>query len=81
MIRLHHCPLRRGRSATLWLLEEMGLEFEIVAHSIFDGSLRDPAFLALSPAGRVPALGDRRDVVLFESGAITEYLCEAPGPG
>lgn len=74
MIRLHHVALSRS-FRILWLLEEMGLEAEVVTHSISDGSLRQPDYLALSPAGRVPALEiDGR--TLFESGAITEYLCE-----
>ncbi|WP_212525279.1 glutathione S-transferase family protein [Actibacterium sp. MT2.3-13A] len=74
MIRLHHCPQARS-FRTLWLLHEMGLKFETVRHDFFDGSMRSPDFLALSPAGRVPALEiDGR--VLFESGAIAEYLVE-----
>lgn len=74
MIRLHHLPFSRS-FRILWLLTEMGLDFEVVEHSITDGSLRRPDFLAKSPAGRVPALEvDGR--ILFESGAITEYLCE-----
>lgn len=73
-IRLHHCAQARS-FRTLWLLHEMGQGVEVVLHSFFDKSLRSPGFLALSPAGRVPALEiDGR--VLFESGAITEYLCE-----
>lgn len=74
MIRLHHVPLSRS-FRVLWLMTEMRLDFEIAAYSITDGSLRRPDFLARSPAGRVPALEiDGR--TLFESGAITEYLCE-----
>lgn len=74
MIRLHHVPFSRS-FRILWLLTEMGLDVEVVEHSITDGSLRRPEFLAKSPAGRVPALEiDGR--ILFESGAITEYLCE-----
>ena len=74
MIRLHHVPFSRS-FRILWLLTEMGLDCEIVEHSIADGSLRRPDYLAKSPAGRVPALEiDGR--ILFESGAITEYLCE-----
>jgi glutathione S-transferase len=74
MIRLHHCAQARS-FRTLWLLHEMGLDFEIVRRNFFDRSLRAPDYLALSPAGRVPALEiDGR--VLFESGAIAEYLCE-----
>lgn len=74
MIRLHHVPQARSFRA-LWLLHEMGLEFEVVRRSFFDKSLRAPDYLALSPAGRVPAL-EIDDRVLFESGAIAEYLCE-----
>ncbi len=77
MIRLHHCAQARS-FRVLWLLEEMGLPFEVVQHSFFDKSMRSPEFLALSPAGRVPALEvDGR--VLFESGAIVEWLCETRG--
>jgi glutathione S-transferase len=77
VIRLHHVPQARS-FRILWLLEELGEAFEIVPHSFFDRSLRSEDYLALSPAGRVPALEvDGR--VLFESGAITEWLCETRG--
>lgn len=77
MIRLHHVPQARS-FRILWLMEEMGLEFEVRERSFFDKSLRAPEYLQLSPAGRVPALEiDGR--VIFESGAITEYLCERQG--
>ncbi len=86
MIRLHHVPFSRS-FRVLWLLEELELDYEVVPYSIRDGSLRDPAFLAISPAGRVPAL-EIDDEVLFESGAIIQLLCErhtqaglAPQPG
>ncbi|WP_102223079.1 glutathione S-transferase family protein [Acidimangrovimonas sediminis] len=78
MIRLHHVPQARS-FRVLWLMEEMGLAFEIVPHSFFDKSLRAPEYLALSPAGRVPAL-EIDGLTLFESGAILEYLCETFGP-
>ncbi|WP_299848601.1 glutathione S-transferase family protein [uncultured Roseovarius sp.] len=85
-MKLHHVPFSRS-FRVLWLLEELGLECEIVPYSIRDGSLRDPAFLAISPAGRVPALETGKEV-LCESGAILQHLCEmypeaelAPVPG
>lgn len=78
MIRLHHVPQARS-FRILWLLLEMGEQPEVIIHSMLDKSLRSPDYLALSPAGRVPALeiDGRR---LFESGAITEYLCETRAP-
>ncbi|WP_127900220.1 glutathione S-transferase family protein [Solirhodobacter olei] len=77
MIRLHHVPQARS-FRVLWLLEELGETFEIVPHSFFDKSLRSPDYLALSPAGRVPAL-EVDGQILFESGAILEWLCETRG--
>lgn len=84
MIRLHHVAQARS-FRVLWALHELGLPHAVVRHSFFDRSLRDPAYLALSPAGRVPALEiDGR--ALFESGAILQHLSEregrlAGGPG
>ena len=84
MIRLHHIPGSRSMRV-LWLLEELGLPYEIRLWSLTDGSLRSAEFLAMSPAGRVPALEiDGR--AIFESGAILQYLTEregrlAPPPG
>lgn len=73
MIRLHHCHETRSMRA-LWLLNELGADFDLVLHP-FDKSLRAQDYLALNPAGRVPALEiDGR--VIWESGAISEYLCE-----
>ncbi len=73
MIRLHHAPGTRSMR-TLWLLHEIGCPFEVQTWP-FDRTLRSPDFLALNPAGRVPALEiDGR--VIWETGAITEYLCD-----
>lgn len=72
-IILHHAPQTRSMRS-LWLLHELEVPFQVAIRS-FDKSLRDPAYLSISPAGRVPALeidGER----MFETGAITEYLCE-----
>lgn len=77
MIRLHHVAQARS-FRILWLMEEMALDFEVARRSFFDKSLRAPEYLAISPAGRVPALEiDGR--VIHESGAITEYLCATRG--
>ncbi|MDJ0626924.1 MAG: glutathione S-transferase family protein [Rhodobacter sp.] len=73
MIRLHHCHQTRSMRS-LWLLHELGVEFEVVEHP-FDKSLRSPEYLALNPAGRVPAL-EIEGQVIWETGAITQVLCE-----
>lgn len=79
MIRLHHVPESRSMRI-LWLLNELGLEFETVEWP-FDRTLRSAQYLALNPAGRVPAL-ELDDGRHFESGALIEILCERyPGPG
>lgn len=77
MITLHHCPQTRSMR-TLWLLYELDEPFDLRIYP-FDKSLRSAEFIARSPAGRVPALeidGER----LFETGAITEVLCERLSP-
>lgn len=77
MIRLHHIPGSRS-VRVLWLLEELGLDYEIREWSVTDGSLRSPDYLAMSPAGRIPALEiDGRSI--FESAAIVQYLTEREG--
>lgn len=73
MIRLHHCPGTRSMRS-LWLLHELGVPFEVESYA-FDKTLRSPGYRALHPAGRVPALEIDGDV-MFETGAIAEYLCE-----
>lgn len=77
MITLHHCPQTRSMRS-LWVLHELGIDFEVVEHA-FDKSLRDPTFLAVSPAGRVPAL-QIDGATMFETGAITQVLCERFSP-
>ena len=73
MIRLHHCHQTRSMRS-LWLLYELGVDFDLVVHP-FDKSLRSTEYLALNPAGRVPAL-ELDGQVIWETGAITELLCE-----
>ena len=73
---LHHCHDARS-FRTLWLLQELGLDFDLVIHR-FGPELQTPEFLSLSPLGRVPAL-IIDDVPLIETGAIAQILCERLG--
>lgn len=74
MMRLHHVPMSRS-FRVLWLLEELGLEAELVMHSIRGGTMHTPEGYAVSPAGRVPAL-ELGGETMFESGAIVQTLVE-----
>ena len=77
MIRLHHCHQTRSMRS-LWLLEELGVEFELLSYG-FDSAIKAPEYLGLNPTGRVPTL-EIDGEVLFESGAIAEILCERFSP-
>lgn len=74
MITLYHVPGSRSMRS-LWLLNELALEFDRVEMPFDLACLRAPDYLAVHPLGRVPALRDG-DITLFESGAICQYLCE-----
>lgn len=74
MIRLYHCAETRSMRS-LWLLHELGVPFELTEMPFELSATRSPEYLAVHPLGRVPCLEDDEHT-LFESGAITEYLCE-----
>ncbi len=74
-IRLHHAPQARSMRV-IWMLEELGLDYELVSYNFFDKSLRSDEYRALNPAGRVPALELEDGQVICESGAAVEYLAE-----
>ncbi len=61
----------------LWLMEEMGLDYEVKLKS--RESTKAPDYLAISPLGVVPALEIGGEVIL-ESGAIMQYLLAKHGP-
>ena len=77
MIKLYHLP--RTRSVRIiWLLEELGLDYEV---EILTGDTKSaPAFLKISPFGKVPAIEDG-DLVLTESVAIVQYILSEYGKG
>ncbi len=59
-----------------WLLEESGLTYERIAVDIRDANAKnDPAFRAVSPMGKVPALEDGA-ARLTDSGAICIYIAD-----
>jgi glutathione S-transferase len=79
VIQLHHA--KRARSArVIWLLEELGVPYELVTFEFKPENLQSPEYLKLHPLGQVPVVRDG-DVTMFESGAILQYLLEKYGQG
>lgn len=62
-----------------WLLEEMGIPYRLRQVDLLDGVENDEEFLAINPAGFIPAIVDG-DTVMVESIAIMEYLLARHGP-
>ena len=72
MLTLHFAPnSRAGR--IVWLLEELGLEYELNRMDFHPKDLKSDEHRARHPLGRVPVLDDG-DTRLWESGAIVEYI-------
>ena len=63
----------------VWLLEEMGLPYRLRQVDLLAGVEHDAEFLAINPAGFIPAIQDG-DVTMVESIAIMEYLMGRYGP-
>src|SRR3546814_3549983 len=66
------------------MLEETGLAYEPHRIDIMANESHDPAFLALNPNGKIPAIYDPhgpggKPLALFESGAILIYLADKSG--
>jgi glutathione S-transferase len=80
MIFVHHLNHSRSQRI-LWLLEELGLDYEVVKY--FRDSvtnLAPPDVTAVHQLGKLPVIRDG-DLTLAESGAIIEYLLERYGDG
>ena len=79
MLKLHFAPnSRAGR--IVWLLEELGLEYELNKMAFHPKDLKSDEHRARHPLGRVPVLEDG-DVSIYESGAIVEYVMARYGDG
>jgi glutathione S-transferase len=80
MITVHHLNNSRSQRV-LWLLEELGLSYDLVKYERDPKTMLAPASLrAVHPLGKSPVITDG-DATLAESGAILEYLVETHGKG
>jgi GSH-dependent disulfide-bond oxidoreductase len=84
MIDLHYWTTPNGHKITMFL-EETGLPYRITPVNIGKGDQFRPAFLAIAPNNRIPAIVDDAPadggapVSVFESGAILLYLADKTG--
>lgn len=80
MIDLYTAATPNGWKASI-VLEELELPYAIKHVKILEGEQRKPAFLAINPNGRIPAIVDHDadDFAIFESGAILLYLAQKTG--
>ena len=80
MIQVHHLNNSRSQRV-LWLLEELGVPYEIVKYQRdAQTNLAPESLKKIHPLGKSPAIRDG-DQVVIESGAILEYLVRRHGRG
>ena len=73
MIKLHVFPLSPRAFKVLAVAEHLGLDYETKFVDLGKGAQSTPEFAALNPNKRMPVMEDG-DFVLWESGAIMQYL-------
>ncbi len=80
MVTVHHLNNSRSQRI-LWLLEELGLPYEVKRYERDPATMLGPASLrAVHPLGKSPVITEG-DLMVAESGAIVEYLLERHGQG
>jgi glutathione S-transferase len=77
MLKIYGHPGSRA-ARTLWMCRELGLQYEHIPTHFADGGTKQPEFLAINPAGRIPAIDDD-GFRLAESMAINIYLAKKHG--
>ena len=74
-LTLYHISPSRS-STVLWMLEEIGEPYDLHVLSMKKGENREPAYLAVNPMGKVPALR-HGDAIVTEVAAVLCYLADA----
>ena len=74
-LALYHASSSRS-SIVLWMLEELGVLYDIKLLKLSEGDNMKPDYLAINPMGKVPALKDG-DTIITEVAAICTYLADA----
>jgi glutathione S-transferase len=73
-LTLYHAAPSRS-SIAHWMLEELGEPYDVHVLNLQKGEHREPAYLAINPMGKVPALR-HGDAVVTEAAAICCYLAD-----
>ena len=73
-IKLYHTPQSRSVRPR-WLLEELGLEYQLIPVALFDGEGETETYKKIHPLGQVPAMSVDGDVML-ESCAMCHWLTD-----
>jgi len=77
MLKIYGHPGSRA-ARTLWVCRELGVQYEHIPTHFADGGTKSAQFLAINPAGRIPAIDDD-GFCLAESMAINVYLAKKHG--
>ncbi len=79
MIELYTAATPNGWKISI-MLEEIGIDYKVTPVNLSDSQQKTPEFLALNPNGKIPVIRDTDNgMVIFESGAILQYLAEKTG--
>jgi len=79
ILTLYHSPASRA-FVSYWLLEELGIRFQVKTVDISKGEQKSPEYLKINPSGKVPTIADG-GVVVSETAAIGLYLADRYGYG
>ena len=74
-LKLYHTPQSRSIRPR-WLMEELGLDYELVTIDLFEGEGETVEYKKIHPLGQVPALAVNNDIML-ESGAMCHWLTDS----
>ena len=77
-MKVYFAPQSRA-VRTVWLLEEIGLQYELEKFTLGQKEMRAPEYTSVNPNGRVPTLVDGK-ITISESTAIAQYLAAKYAP-
>ena len=85
MLTIYHVPGTRG-VRPIWLCEELQIPYSVVPVDFTPEFRASSEWRAMNPVGKVPVLrdelgGESEDLLMFESGAMVQYILDRYGNG